>query len=90
MKPPILPGLILIGMSLGGAVGAAEPPAGQLVLKIEAQPLEDALNQFAQQSGLQVLISSEDAPQGVRVPKLVGAYTADEALKELLEYSGLR
>src|SRR5262245_3427399 len=89
MKSLILIGLVAAGTFLASGAHAAEALATPITLNIEAQPMEDALNQFAQQSGLQVLISSEDAPKGMQAPRLVGKFTAAAALTELLEGTGL-
>jgi outer membrane receptor protein involved in Fe transport len=63
---------------------ANEPAAPRIVtLDIKRQPIGDALNELAQQSGLQIVLYT-DVGKGVSAPRLVGAYTARRALDELL------
>jgi len=58
-------------------------------ITIPAERLADALNDLAQQTGLQILFSSELVAR-VRSPSVKGSLTADEALRKLLDGSGLR
>jgi len=58
-------------------------------LSIPAEPLEDALNALAQQSGLQILFSS-DLVARLRGPEVKGSLTAEEALERLLANTALR
>ncbi len=55
---------------------------------IPPEPLGEALNQLAQQAGLQVMTSTE-LVKGVRSHELQGAFSADEALRRLLADTGL-
>lgn len=55
---------------------------------IPAQPLTNALNQFGRQSGLQVAFPAE-ASQGVRSNAVVGSFTPQEALAQLLQGTGV-
>jgi len=57
-------------------------------VKIEPQPLGAALKALAAQTGLQVLIFSQDAANK-RSPSVSGNLTNDEALAQLLDGSGL-
>jgi iron complex outermembrane receptor protein len=57
-------------------------------LRIVAQPLDEALQEFARQSGVQIIFFSKVA-EGVRSPGANGRYTLDEAMKTLLAGSGL-
>jgi outer membrane receptor protein involved in Fe transport len=71
-------------LALACAAAVADvKPESSVKLDIEAQPLADALNLFAQQSGLQVVFFSE-VGRGVRAPGLVGNYSAKDALERLL------
>lgn len=66
---------------------AAEAPAlrsGQVILDIKSQPIATALNEFARQSGLQVLFYSDVADAGVTAPALYGKFTPGVALSRLL------
>jgi outer membrane receptor protein involved in Fe transport len=78
-------GLVLCGLAW------AEEPAGKhpVALDIEAQPMDQALNAFAQQAGLQLLFRSDMGAEKLSAPRVVGRYTADAALKRLLAGSGL-
>lgn len=71
---------------LAAATASAAPPS--LKLDISAQPLSDALNEFARQSGLQVVIDWKDST-GITAPPVHGTMTREEGLRKLLEKSGL-
>jgi iron complex outermembrane receptor protein len=79
-----------LAMSLAATLAAAEPPAeAGLPLHIAAQPVGDALNDLARQTGLQVVLFAE-ASAGVVTPPLNGVYTPSAALEKLLAATGLR
>ena len=59
-------------------------------LNIEAQPLDRALNAWADQTGYQVLISVERAARGRTAPIVKGTYTPEGALKILLSQTDLK
>ncbi len=71
---------------LSPAMRSAEPEA--YTLHIASQPLERALQEFARQSGLEIIFLS-NLIEGQRAAALDGHYTVDEALKTLLAYSTL-
>lgn len=56
---------------------------------IAAQPLSQALREYAQQSGDQIVFYSEIG-KGHAAPSVAGSYTKQEALLRLLENSGLK
>lgn len=56
---------------------------------IAAQPLSQALREYAQQSGDQVVFYSEIG-KGRAAPAVAGSYTRQEALRRLLENTGLK
>ena len=56
---------------------------------IAAQPLSQALREYAQQSGDQVVFYSEIG-KGREAPAVAGSYTRQEALQRLLENTGLK
>ncbi len=56
---------------------------------IAAQPLSQALREYAQQSGDQIVFYSEIG-KGHAAPAVAGSYTRQEALLRLLENSGLK
>jgi len=71
----------------GGALAGALQQA--VKLDIPAQPVADALNALAQQTGLQVVFSMETV-EGELAPKLQGTYTPEAALERLLANTSLR
>jgi hypothetical protein len=64
----------------------AEPATYRL--HIASQPLDSALQEFARQSGIQVLFFSY-LTDGLRAPALDGTYTVDVAISALLAHSTL-
>lgn len=76
---------ILMGES---AAAMAQPPESRMALSIAAQPVGDALNDLARQTGLQVVLYSE-VGAGLMSPPLRGQYTAEEAIDRLLAGTGL-
>jgi iron complex outermembrane recepter protein len=81
----ILP-LAHLSSAAAQAVAAPRPSA---TLNISPRPLVDALNQLAHEMGLQLLLEADETIQSRTVQRLVGTYTADAALAELLVDSGL-
>lgn len=84
---------LLCGISLGSlaiaASACAQPGRTAVALQVSAADLGDALNQFAQQSGQQILFAP-DLVRGKTANRLAGAYTPDQALNLLLTGSGLQ
>lgn len=81
----------------GSAMGLACIPAAALAqpassvsqqYNIPAGSLDEVLNQFARQAGI-TLSSTPQMTQGARSPGLHGSYATDQALRQLLEGSGL-
>ena len=68
------------------AICGAEPEA--YMLHIASQPLDSALQEFARQTGVQIIVFSY-LTDGQRAPALDGRYTVDEAMKALLAESML-
>ena len=68
------------------AMDGAEPVAYKL--HIASQPLDSALQEFARQSGIQVLFFSY-LTDGQQAPALDGTYTVDVAMHALLAHSTL-
>jgi iron complex outermembrane recepter protein len=56
--------------------------------KIDIQPLGTALQQFAEQSGIQIIFFSR-VTEGLQAPALNGSYTISDALGKLLSGSHL-
>src|SRR4051812_21649784 len=78
-------GLVWAGF-FAGSVQGAEPAA--YTLHIASQPLDSALQEFARQTGIQIIFFSY-LTDGRRVPALDGRYSVDVAMKALLAESGL-
>jgi iron complex outermembrane receptor protein len=78
---------IVMFSTTSAAQGSKAP--GAYNLSIPAEPLADALNELAQQSGLQILFSSELVAE-LRSPPLKGSITAVEAVRRLLVNTSLR
>jgi len=77
------------------AVGAANaamadeaPAPTRMQLRIAAQPLDEALQEFSRQSDIQVVFFSQ-VTHGARSPGIDGTVTVDVALRALLAGSGL-
>ncbi len=76
--------MVCVGaMALCGLGGIASAEEASREFQIDAQPISDALNVFARQSGLQVVIDWTD---GVHVitPRVAGEFTPQAALRKLL------
>jgi iron complex outermembrane receptor protein len=74
--------------SLAIQAGAAAAQTQTVNLNIPAQDLGRALNTFARQSNQQLLYSP-DLVRGRRAPALAGNYAPDQALRKLLNDSGI-
>ena len=83
--------LLAVGAAMLWASAAAQSPSAVSVknLSIPAEPLANALNDLAQQSGLQVMFASELVAR-LKSPEVKGSLTATEALQRLLTNTGLR
>src|SRR5690242_3107841 len=83
-------GLLLVGLLVAGAGAmAAEPTTAPVKLDIAAQAVGDALNDFARQSGLQVVMDPKEGGD-IKTPRVAGTYTPDAALSKLLADTGLQ
>ncbi len=69
---------------LSFGIRAEEPRGAPVSLNIEAQPLGNALNEFGQQSGLQVVFFYTDINPKLTSPRLSGKYSPEVALSQLL------
>jgi iron complex outermembrane recepter protein len=78
---------ILAQLTSGSTASAA--PAQKITFNIKAQPLEDALNEFARQTGYQVLFQSGVADKQA-APAVEGTLTPEAALQVILSNSTLR
>jgi hypothetical protein len=75
---------LLISCTLSGTTIAGET----MPLHIDSQPIDRALNEFALQTGIQVLFPVSDLT-GRLAPALDGSYTAETGLRALLAGTGL-
>jgi outer membrane receptor protein involved in Fe transport len=79
-------GQALLGVCLVCSLGAVEAPRNRF--DISAGPAESTLKAYAAQSGREVIFSSATT-RSVRTNPVVGSYSADEALEQLLKDTGL-
>ena len=68
--------------------GAASSEPVRYNFKIDSQPLGTALQEFAKQSGVQIIFFSQ-VTEGLQAPALSGSYTISGALEMLLSGSRL-
>jgi iron complex outermembrane recepter protein len=85
----LLAGSVLLGTGHVSAGPVSQSTARTYQLDIAAQPIDGALHEFGIQSGLQVFLASEDG-KGVETHRLVGTFTAEDALSRMLANTGLR
>ena len=78
---------MLVGIDVACEGARAAAPA-MYEFHIRAQPLDAALQEFARQSGVQILFLSRLA-DGYRSAPLQGSYTVDAGLRALLAQSRL-
>src|SRR5262245_26137924 len=81
--------LIGIGILLLHCVLAQGGSSTPVKLTVTAQPIAAALNDFARQSGLHVVIDS-DVARGITSSPVDGTFTAEDALVKLLANTGLQ
>src|SRR5690242_10850312 len=80
----------ILGLMLMGGLALGEPSLQKAVrLDVPSQPLNKALNAFAEQSGLRIVFYT-DAAEKVISHALSGSLTPEKALKILLSDSSLR
>src|SRR5882762_7768239 len=83
-------GLLFFGcMVAAGQTSPSALAAPSASLNIPAQPMQRALNEFARQTGLQVVVRDRDVAPGLNCPAIVGTFTPESALQQLLANSGL-
>src|SRR5665213_2568366 len=84
----IVRGAVASLLCLQAGIPAFAEDTTQYQLAISAQPLRTALQEFADQSGMQVVLSLK-VKEGYDAPLLDGRYTTATALKVLLQGTGL-
>lgn len=76
---------------LCGAAAVQADPLPSVAVNIGSQPLADALDQFANQTGLQVLVNTDEVQTSKLVaPQVTGTFTTDDVLRRLLAGSELK
>jgi iron complex outermembrane recepter protein len=80
--------MLCLVLALDGRAAQLEPESRAIELRITAQPLDEALQEFSRQSGMQVIYFS-DLTDGIQSPGVNGKYTVKSALQALLTGSGL-
>lgn len=68
---------------------SAQSSQNQVTLDIAVQPMEQALNDFARQTGLQLLFRAEEVSTQLTAPSIAGSFTPQAALDRLLANSPL-
>ena len=81
--------MLCLVLALDGPAAQLEPEPRTFELRITAQPLDEALQEFSRQSGMQVIYFS-GLTDGIQSPGVNGKYTVTAALQALLAGSGLR
>lgn len=82
----LLAAVLLLQCAMPAASAANTAP---IALSMPEQPLRDALNGLARQTGLQVIYTADDVGASMRAPRIEGTYTPQAALDLLLKNSGL-
>lgn len=81
--------LFLLSLLLSLAA-AGQPATAPVDFNIDSQPIGDAINAFAAQTGLQVLLRVESIPEGLVGSRVSGKLTPEAALKQLLANTSLQ
>lgn len=79
---------LCLSLSLDGPAAQLESEPRTFELRITVQPLDEALQEFSRQSGMQVIYFS-GLTHGFQSPGVNGKYTVTAALQALLNGSGL-
>lgn len=69
--------------------GSPASQFGELVFRIDAQPLEAALREFATQANIQLIYKTTDVNPNIKSSGIVGAFLPDVALSRLLAHTNL-
>ncbi|HEU4879338.1 MAG TPA: TonB-dependent receptor, partial [Gemmatimonadaceae bacterium] len=81
----MLPVMMGVHLALAAAAATAEEPAQkQIKLAIQSQTLRDALNEWAQQTGFQLIFATSEETTRVVSPSITGTLSAEAALSRLL------
>lgn len=88
LGPRVLPLALALAFSGPMALSVSAQAAETLQIQIQAQPLADALSQLARQTSVQVFFSPQ-LVAGKQAPAVSGALSPEQALRALLQGSGL-
>lgn len=66
-----------------------DPRIGEVAFRIDAQPIDGALRQFASQANLQLIYETTEVSPEIRSPHVSGALTPEAALDRLLAETNL-
>lgn len=80
--------MLCLVLALDGSAAQHETEPRTFELRITAQPLDEALQAFSRESGMQVIYFSS-LTDGIQSPGVNGRYTVTAALQALLAGSGL-
>ena len=88
---PLLPLSLALSLAWSAATVQAQPAtvAPSVAFQLVSQPLAQALNQWARQSGMQLLVQQAQVA-GKTAPALAGHFSPRDALEQLLAGSGLQ
>ncbi len=86
--------LVMSAGAAAQATGAQTTPevataSREVVVNIPSQALRTALDQFARETGIQVVYAHDVLPEGARSPDVTGKLAVDAILRRLLTPSGL-
>jgi outer membrane receptor for ferrienterochelin and colicins len=77
-----------VALALGSLSGVAHAQQAATQIQIQSQPLAKALLQLGEQAGLQIFFA-QDVVEGFNAPATTGNLTADQALQQLLQGTGI-
>src|ERR1700730_4049373 len=91
---------VAVTWALAGAIAAAAqtPPStpdaadrrpDEVPFRIDAQPIEGALKEFASQANLQLVYETAEVSPNIRSSHVAGAFTPEVALSRLLAHTNL-
>ena len=80
--------IMAIGLAVAISFSALAADDRTHPIDIQPQPLSDALRQLSRQTGMQFFVDSA-LTEGLSAPRVTGLLSAEDALRQLLEGSGL-
>ncbi|MBL8265269.1 TonB-dependent siderophore receptor [Steroidobacter sp.] len=79
---------LLLAGTAEAQMSSASQPAAKMAISIEMLPLTAALNKWAEQTGMMVMVPTEEGVDALIASAVIGEFTAEEALVRLLGNSG--